>query len=365
MSSCRPQASVRAGNPGAKGVVTLTAPVGLVDGGGEQGEGGPGGRGRGRPGGAVEPDDGVEVDDAAALVFGDLGVGDPDLGGEGLAGEPGLAGQCPAQGDREPAPQFGGAGVEQHRHGVVIAIWAQRLAEPVVIPGVLLATGQADAVRASLALPARSAGQHPAVYFPAGVDCPERRRGEGDEDARMFGDGGGDGPCRRSARRGWAGRCRRGRSRRRAGSGTGGGSCRRSARSRRVRGRWSSGGSVRRCRRRCSRRGRAAEPVASTLRCAGWRLRGQGWAKAVLLSPGVDERRQAPARPVKAGFTDQRCCAACGGLARCCLPLRRVMWWHVHRDPGPDDSPARHLHGHPSMGRGSYGLSITVPMIRD
>src|SRR5262249_32469844 len=52
---------------------------GLVDGGGERGEGGPGGRGGGRPGGSVEPDDGVEVDDAAALVFGDLGVGDPDL----------------------------------------------------------------------------------------------------------------------------------------------------------------------------------------------------------------------------------------------------------------------------------------------
>jgi hypothetical protein len=34
----------------------------------------------------------MEVDHAAALVFGDLGVGDPDLGGEGLAGEPGLAG---------------------------------------------------------------------------------------------------------------------------------------------------------------------------------------------------------------------------------------------------------------------------------
>ena len=56
----------------------------LVDGGGEQGEGRPGGRGRGRPGEAVEPDDGVEVDDATPLVFGDLGVGDPDLGGERL-----------------------------------------------------------------------------------------------------------------------------------------------------------------------------------------------------------------------------------------------------------------------------------------
>jgi hypothetical protein len=65
---------------------------GLADGVGEQGEGGPGGRGVGWAGGTVEADDGVEVDHAAALVFGDLGVGDPELRAEGLAGEPCLAG---------------------------------------------------------------------------------------------------------------------------------------------------------------------------------------------------------------------------------------------------------------------------------
>ena len=192
MSSWRPHARVRAGSPGAAGCRDADGAGGLVDGGGEQGEGGPGGRGVGRPGGAVEPDDGVEVDDAAALVFGDLGVGDPDLRGEGLAGEPGLAGQGPAQGDGEAAPQFGGAGVEQDRAGVVVAVRAQRLAEPVVVPGVLLAAGQADAVRAGLVFPARSAGQYPAVFLAAGVDRAERRRGEGDEDARVVGDGGGD-----------------------------------------------------------------------------------------------------------------------------------------------------------------------------
>ena len=97
---------------------------GLVDGGGEQGKGRPGGRGRGRPGGAIEPDDGVEVDDAAPLVFGDLGVGDPDLGGERLVGEPGLAGESAAQRDGEAAPQFRSAGVEQDGAGVVVAVWA-------------------------------------------------------------------------------------------------------------------------------------------------------------------------------------------------------------------------------------------------
>jgi hypothetical protein len=54
----------------------------------------------------------VEVNDAAPLVFGDLGVGDPDLVGERFGGQPRLPGEGPAQGDREPAPEFGRAGVE-------------------------------------------------------------------------------------------------------------------------------------------------------------------------------------------------------------------------------------------------------------
>ena len=37
---------------------------------------------------------GVEVDDAAALVFGDLGEGEPGLGGERLAGQPGAGGRA-------------------------------------------------------------------------------------------------------------------------------------------------------------------------------------------------------------------------------------------------------------------------------
>ena len=68
-----------------------------------------------------------------------MSVGDPELRGEGLAGEPALAGQRPAQGDGEPAPQFRGAGVEQHRSGVVVAVRAQRLAELLVVPVVLVA----------------------------------------------------------------------------------------------------------------------------------------------------------------------------------------------------------------------------------
>jgi hypothetical protein len=47
---------------------------GLVDRGSEQAEGGPGGRGRGWSGGAVEADDGVEVENPAPLVLGNLGI---------------------------------------------------------------------------------------------------------------------------------------------------------------------------------------------------------------------------------------------------------------------------------------------------
>jgi hypothetical protein len=67
----------------------------LVDGGGEQAEGGPGGRCSGWSGGAVEADDGVEVDDPAPLVFGDLGIRDPYLrAAEPVAGTLWCAGRC-------------------------------------------------------------------------------------------------------------------------------------------------------------------------------------------------------------------------------------------------------------------------------
>jgi hypothetical protein len=134
----------------------------------------------------------VEVDDAAPLVFGDLGVGDVDLRGERLAAQPGPAGQCPAKRDGEAAPQLGGVTVEQDRAGVVVAVRAQRLAEPVIVAGVHLVAGQVHTVRARPPFPARAAGQYPVAPLAACVDRTERRCGEGDEDARMMGDLGGD-----------------------------------------------------------------------------------------------------------------------------------------------------------------------------
>ena len=47
-------------------------------------------------------------------------------------------------------------------------------------------------MRAGLVFPARSAGEYPALFLPAGVDRAERRRGQRDEDARMVRDGGRD-----------------------------------------------------------------------------------------------------------------------------------------------------------------------------
>ena len=134
----------------------------------------------------------MEVNDAAPLIFGDLRVGHPGLGGEHLAGEPGPPGQYPAERDGEPAPQFGGVRVEQDGTGVVVAVGAQWLAQPVIVAGVLLVAGQAHAMRAGPAVPARAAGQHPLTLHAPNVDGAERRRGEGDEHAWMLGDLGGD-----------------------------------------------------------------------------------------------------------------------------------------------------------------------------
>jgi hypothetical protein len=167
---------------------------GLGDGRGKQGDRGPGRRGGGRPGGAVEADDGVEVDHAAALVFGDLGEGDPQLGGEGLVRQPGLASKGAAQGDGEAAPQFGGAGVEQDRAGVVIAVRAQRLTEPGIIASVPVTAGHTSAVGAGLDAPTRAAALELAVFLAGQVaaagllviECEQprraQRRGKGKSD---------------------------------------------------------------------------------------------------------------------------------------------------------------------------------------
>ena len=54
--------------------------------------------------GGIQADDGVEVDDAAGLVFGHLDIADPDQGAEPFLGDAQAAGELAGQVDDEPAP---------------------------------------------------------------------------------------------------------------------------------------------------------------------------------------------------------------------------------------------------------------------
>ena len=82
---------------------------------------------------------------------------------------------------------FPGVGVEQHRGGVVVAVGAQRPAQPRVVLGVAEGAGDVSAVRAAagVLVAAGSAGQDGFAAHPPGVDRAERGRGEGREHARV------------------------------------------------------------------------------------------------------------------------------------------------------------------------------------
>ena len=141
--------------------------------------------------GGVEADDGVEVDDAACLVFGDLDVADRDDVAELGEGQAGEAGEVAGQVGGEPAPQVTGVGVEQHGGGVVVAVGTQRAAKQGVVVGVAARAGDVAAVRAAalLVVASRSAGQHGLAALAPGVDRAEGGGGEGGEHARVGGDG--------------------------------------------------------------------------------------------------------------------------------------------------------------------------------
>ena len=99
--------------------------------------------------GCVEADDGVEVDDATGLVFGDLDIPDADVAAELGDGDAREGGEAAGQVGGEPAPQLGCVGVEQHGGGVVVAVRAQRPSEPRVGTGVAVRAGNIPAVRAA------------------------------------------------------------------------------------------------------------------------------------------------------------------------------------------------------------------------
>ena len=77
-SSCAPQPST-SGVPSGRCAVRVAARRGVGDGGPQRGEVEPGRWRVGGSVGAVEADDGVEVHEPAALVLGDLGVGQPGV----------------------------------------------------------------------------------------------------------------------------------------------------------------------------------------------------------------------------------------------------------------------------------------------
>jgi hypothetical protein len=156
--------------------------------------------------GAVQAEQDVEVDGAAGLVFGDLAVGDPDrgpaVGGEAVSAPDGQADQVPFDVLLGAPPQFPGAGVPHHVRVVVIAVRAQRLAEPGITGAVPPVAGGRAAVRAGSGVaagvarfglaPALAAAGAGAVPDGPGVDRAEGRGGEGGEHRRVGGHGGGD-----------------------------------------------------------------------------------------------------------------------------------------------------------------------------
>jgi len=139
----------------------------------------------------VESDDGVVVDDAAVLVFGDLNEPDPDLAAQLPLGDPGQAGELARQVDGEPAPQLGGERVEQHVPGVVVAVRAHRGAKARVVLLVVAAAGQVAAVRAAPLVGVAAGTACQAAATAAGADGVYRTEsgcGQGGEHARMRGD---------------------------------------------------------------------------------------------------------------------------------------------------------------------------------
>jgi hypothetical protein len=140
----------------------------------EELDGGPGGWVAVGAGGSVEADDGVEVDLAAFLVLGNLGVGERGVVSQVPLRQPRRFRDLAAQVGSEAGPQGRGVGVPQHRARVVVVLGVERGAEERVVVGVGVAAVAA-------------------VGVGLVVDGSEAGRGEGGEHARVRGDAGGDG----------------------------------------------------------------------------------------------------------------------------------------------------------------------------
>jgi hypothetical protein len=134
----------------------------------------------------------VVVDDATDLVLSNLDEPDPYLLAQLLLGDPEQAGQLAGEVDGEAAPQFRREGVEQDMPGVVVAVGAQRLAEPWIVRMVDAGTGDVAAMWAAalVCIAAGAAGQSAATSARAsGVHGSEAGGGQGGEHARVRGHG--------------------------------------------------------------------------------------------------------------------------------------------------------------------------------
>jgi hypothetical protein len=132
-------------------------------------------------GGRVQTDDGVEVDGAAPLELGHLGIGDADQPAQLALLEADQPAKSPVDDDGGPPPQLGRQGVPQHLRLRVIAGRAERLAQPRVVLVMAVPAAIPEVVGAAGALPIGMAGQYQAAPGLAGVDPAEGWGGEGHE----------------------------------------------------------------------------------------------------------------------------------------------------------------------------------------
>jgi hypothetical protein len=132
---------------------------------------------------SVQADRGVDMDDPAGLELHHLGVGDLASSAELRHRQLAPFGQVALQGDAEPAPQLRGVPLPHDVAGVVVAVRAQRLAQPRVVLVVALAAPGRTAVRAQRLVATSPAG--PLGAQP--VHSTERRGGQGGERPRVVG----------------------------------------------------------------------------------------------------------------------------------------------------------------------------------
>ncbi|GDY56663.1 hypothetical protein SVIO_072860 [Streptomyces violaceusniger] len=123
----------------------------------------------------------MEVDQAAPLVLGDLGVRQPSDLAETFTRQPDAARQLAAELHDEPVPQLPGMSLPEHRARVVVAARTQRLAESRIVLPMPDVAPSGNTVRAAVRRLTGSAGPHPTILLTARVDRTEAGSGEGGE----------------------------------------------------------------------------------------------------------------------------------------------------------------------------------------